>query len=135
MQVRYVRGSQIAGAVQDLQGMATAAAAADELAAHRARLAAELQDKARQSNPVQTLSVPFQVQDELAAHRARLAAELQDKARRKEKWQPSCQWTLAVACAHMCLCWRVGLSSAPACWLACGARFASQQKRMLLNIS
>lgn len=47
MQVRYVRGSQIAGAVQDLQGMATAAAAADELAAHRARLARELQDKAR----------------------------------------------------------------------------------------
>ena len=40
-----MRGSQIAGAVQDLQGMATAAAAADELAAHRARLAAELQDK------------------------------------------------------------------------------------------
>ena len=53
MQVRYVRGSQIAGAVQDLQGMATAAAAADELAAHRARLAAELQDKARQRRPLQ----------------------------------------------------------------------------------
>lgn len=51
VQVQYVRGSQIAGAVQDLQGMAAAAAAANELAAHRARLARELQDKARRKTP------------------------------------------------------------------------------------
>ena len=42
-----MRRSQIAGAVQDLRGMAAAAAAADELAAHRARLACALQDKVR----------------------------------------------------------------------------------------